>query len=163
MSLQGWIQALGFPTVLIGVLGVMIARWQLKIAREKLRHDLYDRRFAIYMAFHNLLLAVCEQQDATAELLKANIMRAHATFLLNLQLVSLLTDLHKEAFRMNQTAKLLGDQAVWPSPREWAEAGAQLGQDKLSFVGRIDELAREFGRFLRLKDFSSSDERDHKR
>jgi hypothetical protein len=154
--LQGWIQALAVPTVLIGLLGFWIARWQLKIAREKLRHDLYDRRFAIYMAFHNLLLAVCEQQDATAELRMANVMRAHAMFLLDPQLVSLLTDLDNAAFRMNQTAKLLGDQAVWPSPRERSEAAAQLGQDKLSFVGRIDELAREFGRFLQLKDFTSS-------
>jgi hypothetical protein len=156
MSFQGWIQALGLPTVLIGVLGFLIARWQLQTAREKLRHDLYDRRFEIYMAFHDLLLAVCEQQDAEAELRKANAMRAHAPFLLDPQLSSLLADLHKEAFRMNQTAKLLRDPAAWSSPQNRAEAAAQLGQDKLRFVARIEQLAAEFARFLRLKDFASA-------
>jgi hypothetical protein len=156
MSLQGWIQALALPTVIVGVLGFLIARWQIQIAREQLRHGLYDRRFAVYMAFHDLLLAVCQQEDAERELRKANAMRAHAPFLLDPQLVSLLADLHKEAFRMNQTAKLLRDQAAWSSPQDRAAAGAQLGQDKLRFVARIEELAREFERFLRLKDFASS-------
>ena len=46
MSLLSWIQILALPTVAIGGLGLLIARWQLRISKEKLRHDLYDRRFA---------------------------------------------------------------------------------------------------------------------
>jgi hypothetical protein len=153
MSLQAWIQSLGLPTVLVGVFGFLIARWQLQIAREKLRREQYDRRFAIYMAFHDLLLAICEGQDAEKEIQKANLMRAQAPFLLDGQLDSLLVDVIKEAFRIKETAKLLRDEAAWPSRQDQITAGAQIGQDKLRFAGRIEELSREFARFLRLKDF----------
>jgi hypothetical protein len=154
MSFQGWTQVLGLPTVLVGILGFLIARWQLQIAREKLRRDQYDRRFAIYMAFHDLLLAVCEQQDAETEFRKANAMRAQARFLLDGPLDLLLADLLKEAFRMIHTSELLLNPAAWPSEQDRNQAAAQLGQDKLRFVARIEELAREFARFLRLKDFA---------
>jgi hypothetical protein len=107
MTLQSWIQALGLPTLVVGVLGFLIARWQLQTAREKLRHDLYDRRFAIYMAFHQLFLALSEKEDAESELRVANAVRAHAPFLLDSRLVKFLSDLHYEAFRISQTAKLL--------------------------------------------------------
>jgi hypothetical protein len=103
-SFQDWIQLLGLPTLIVGVLGFLIARWQLQIAREKLRRDQYDRRFAIYMAFHELLLAVGEKQDAETEFRKASAMRAQALFLLDATLDSLLKDLLNEVFRMIQTA-----------------------------------------------------------
>jgi hypothetical protein len=154
ISFQGWIQVLGLPTVVVGVLGFLIARWQLQISREKLRRDQYDRRFAIYMAFHELLLAVCEHHDAETEFRTANAMRAQALFLLDAPLDSLLKELLKEAFQMIQTAIRLRDPAAWSSPQDQNKAAAQLGQDKLKFVARIEELAREFTRFLRVKDFT---------
>ena len=52
------------------------------VAKEKLRHDLYDRRFAIYMAFHKLLVAVVEKQDVEAELREANAHERKALFCL---------------------------------------------------------------------------------
>ena len=137
--------------MVVGFLGFLIARWQLQISREKLRRDQYDRRFAIYMAFHELLVAVSEKQDAETEFRKANAMRAQALFLLDAQLDSLLKELLKEAFRMIQTPKLLLDPSAWPSEQDRNQAAAQLGQDKLKFVARIDELAREFVRFLQVK------------
>ena len=152
ISFQGWIQVLG--TVVIGVLGFLIGRWQLQISREKLRRDQYDRRFAIYIAFHELLLAVYEKQDAETKFRKANAMRAQALFLLDEQLDLLLKELLKEAFRMTQTAKLLLDPSAWSSEQDRNQAAAQLGQDKLMFVARIEELAREFARFLQVKDFA---------
>lgn len=154
VSFQGWIQVFGLPTVVVGFLGFLIARWQLQISREKLRRDQYDRRFAIYMAFHELLLAVCEQQDAETEFRKANAMRAQALFLLDAPLDSLLKELLKEAFGMIHTAKLLLDPAAWSSPQDRNQAAAQLGQDKLKFAARIEELAREFARFLQVRDFT---------
>lgn len=30
-------------------------KWQVRLAKQKLRHDLYDRRLAIYVAFQELL------------------------------------------------------------------------------------------------------------
>ncbi|MGA8499119.1 MAG: hypothetical protein WB764_26805 [Xanthobacteraceae bacterium] len=149
---QGWTQIFG--TVVIGVLGFLIGRWQLQISREKLRRDSYDRRFAIYMAFHELLVAISEKQDAETEFRKANAMRAQALFLLDAPLDLLLKELLKEAFRMIQTPKLLLNPSAWPSEQDQNQAAAQFGPDKLKFVARIEELARAFERFLKVKDFA---------
>ena len=75
--LMEWAMASGVPLLAVVVSGVSVLAvsvfswWQMRIAREKLRHDLYDRRFAIYMAFHELLVAVVEKDNVDAELRKA--------------------------------------------------------------------------------------------
>jgi hypothetical protein len=151
MLVLEWFKAVGLPTIVVGLFGFLIARWQLQISREKLRHDLYERRLSIYMAFHELLLAVAENEDADSAIRKANIARAQAPFLLDSPLVSLLAELHKEAFRISATPKLLRDETAWSSPQDRAAAAARHGQDKLKFAGRVEDLVREFERFLRLK------------
>jgi hypothetical protein len=57
--------------------------WQKLLAKQKLRHDLYDRRMAIYVAFRELLIALPEQGDdeIKALLRKSNIARFEAPFL----------------------------------------------------------------------------------
>src|SRR5580704_1784783 len=75
--LMEWAKASGVPLLAVVVSGVSVLAvsvfswWQMRIAREKLRHDLYDRRFEIYMAFHELLVAVVEKDNVDAELRKA--------------------------------------------------------------------------------------------
>ena len=43
-----WLQALAVPVV--AAVGAWIALQQMHLARVKLRHDLYDRWFAVYQA-----------------------------------------------------------------------------------------------------------------
>ncbi len=124
------------------------------VQKEKLRHNLYDHRFAIYMSFHKLLVAVVEKQDVEAELREANAARAQSPFLLDQQLGAYLKKLHDEAFRINATAKLCLDTGNFSSHAEQITTAAQLGHDRLRLVDGIDSLAAEFSRFLRLKDFA---------
>jgi hypothetical protein len=165
MAAQGlleWAKALGLPLLAVAVSGASVLAvsvfswWQVRISREKLRHDLYDRRFAIYMAFHELLAAIIEKDDVQIELRKANAARAHSPFLLDAHLEVYLEGLFKEAFRINATVKLLRD-PNWIqclTPLEGAQQGSQLSSDKLNFANRVAELVQEFDRFLKLKDFS---------
>ncbi len=84
-----WVKALGLPALALAIAFASwwssrsSNRWQVRIAREKLKHDLYDRRFAVYMAFHELMVAVAEKSDVDAELRKANAARAHSPFLVD--------------------------------------------------------------------------------
>lgn len=137
-------------SVLTFRLGRQLAQWQAAVAREQLRQNLYDRRFAIYMAFHELLVAIAEKDDADAELRKANIARAHSPFLLNARLGTYLEKLHAEAFRIDRTTKIVRDKSL---PQDRATI-AQLGHTRLAFTNRIGELIEEFQPFLRLKDLS---------
>jgi hypothetical protein len=117
-----WAKAFGLSALALVVsisavfVSILIARWQLSIARAKLQHDLYDRRFAIYMAFHELLVAIVEKDDVEAELRKANAIRAHSPFLLDAQLGAYLERLHNEAFRINARAKLVKNQSFGSPP-----------------------------------------------
>jgi hypothetical protein len=146
----------GLLAVVVSVASVSVVAvfswWQVRIAREKLRHDLYDRRFAIYMAFYELLIAILEKTDVDAELRKANAARAHSPFLLNAKVGDYLEKLHTEAFRINATNKLVFEPSLLPPDR--IQMAAQLGTDKLAFADRITELVKEFEPFLKLRDFA---------
>jgi hypothetical protein len=161
-GLLGWAKAFGLPLLAVAVscasvLAVSVfSWWQVRIAREKLRHDLYDRRFGIYMAFHELFVAICEKDDVDPELRKANAARAHGPFLLDAKLATYLEGLHREAFRINATNKLIRDPTL--VPLELIRQASQLGSDKLNFANRVAELVREFERFLKLRDFSKQHE-----
>lgn len=156
----GWAKASGVPLLAVVVSGASVLAvsvfswWQVRIAREKLRHDLYDRRFAIYMAFHELLIAMLEKTDVDPELRKANAARAHSPFLLDAKLGRYLERMHTEAFRINATNKLVFEPSLAAADR--VQMAAQLGSDKLTFADRMTELVREFERFLKLRDFHQS-------
>ncbi len=157
-----WAQALGLPllAVAVSIATYLSGRWQVRIAREKLRHDLYDRRFAVYIAFHELLVAVVENDDVETELRKANAARFQSPFLLD-GLQGYLEELDREAFRINATGKLIRDPNVRVArePREFVEEVTKLSHDKITFANRVPELSRKFEPFLKLMDFSKRHKR----
>jgi hypothetical protein len=148
-----WAKALGVPILAVAVSFATYrsGHWQVRIAREKLRHDLYDRRYAIYLAFRRLLAAIVEKDDIDGELRQANAARSQCPFLLDRRLGSFLDKLYKEAYRLNAENTLIHEQNVWS--RERTARAAQLGSDKLSLASRVGELIREF-ECLRLTDLS---------
>jgi hypothetical protein len=148
-----WAKALGIPVLAIAVSFATYrsGHWQVRIAREKLRHDLYERRYAIYLAFHRLLTAIAEKDDVEVELRTANAARAQSPFLLDRRFGPYLDKLYKEAYRINAESKLVHEQNLWS--RERTERASQLGSDKLNLAGRVRELIQEF-ECLRLTDLS---------
>jgi hypothetical protein len=155
-------KALGLPllAVVVSVATYFSGRWQVRIAREKLRHDLYDRRFDVYMAFHELLVAIVEKDEVETEFRKANAARFQSPFLLD-GLQTYLEELSTEAFRINAIGKLIRDPSARAAqePREFFEAGTKLSQDKVNFANRVLELSQKFEPFLKLTDFSNQKHR----
>lgn len=148
-----WVKALGIPILAVAVSFATYrsGRSQVRIAREKLRHDLYNRRFAIYLAFYHLLVAISEKDDVEAELAHAKAARAESPFLLDASVGEYLNKIYKEACRIHGENKLVHEQNVWS--RERAARATQLGSDKQILAGRTQELIREFD-CLRLTDLS---------
>ena len=161
-----WLKELG-PFLL--ALAVFIATWQfqswqVRLAKQKLRHDLYDRRFAIYFAFQELLLALLEKRDdeIKAAFRKASIARLEAPFLLSdPDIQTYLENLCKQV-----TDKVIGNimyrdgmrpplEAMPPEiKQEFVERVSQLGQAKLDIVQEHDgKLSEQFEKFLKLTDF----------
>ena len=54
-------------TLLIGSIGGWVAYQQMLIARQKLKQDLFDRRFAVYKAAHDMIVAALNRNGGTAE------------------------------------------------------------------------------------------------
>jgi hypothetical protein len=163
-----WLKALG-PLVLgAAVLGaaVWFQKWQVLLAKQKLRHELYDRRMAIYVAFKDLLLALPEKGDdeIKAAHRKASIARLDAPFLLdNPKIQTYLEELCKRVtddvignimyFELmnEQLAAIRNDPQV---VKELAERHSRLVTVKHDLPDHhLGELSKRFTEFLKLTDF----------
>ena len=85
MMLPLWMQYLqAVALLLLPAIGAWIAWQQVQIARVKLQHDLYDRRFAIFNAARKLLLEVTTHGDISDHSVNEYVIAtADAVFLLD--------------------------------------------------------------------------------
>ena len=164
MNIHEWLKDLGPLFVSLAVLWVTcwFSRWQVRLARQKLRHDLYDRRFAIYTAFQELLLALLDKSDdeIRAAFRKCYVARSEAPFLLaDQQIQAYLEDLYKQVKEgvIGNIMLLQSNGGTMNDPqirREAAEKASRLGAAKLTLADRhLGELSQRFARFLKLTDF----------
>lgn len=143
-------------------------RWQRRLAREQLKHQLYERRVTVYRAFLDLLLKPLETSDYNeikALFRKAESARFEVPFLFNdderlraylEKLCKRVTDeiisniLFVEHMRQKaNTNDSQIDQAI--RNRE-----SQLGPVKLKIAeDHLEQVSQEFAPFLRLTDFRS--------
>jgi hypothetical protein len=162
-----WLKALG-PLVLgvaVFVATAWFQRWQLRLTKQKLRFDLYDRRFAIYSAFHELLLALPEKNDDEIKvaLRKAEIAQSAAPFLLDDPQIQTYLEQLSEEVRTEIIDNIMFLESVKNDPammadrqiaKDASERNLRLGSMKLALPDRhLRELPQQFARFLKLTDF----------
>jgi hypothetical protein len=160
-----WLKVLG-PLLLAIVVAVatwQFQKWQVRLAKQKLRHDLYDRRLAIYVAFQELLIALPEKSDDEIKgaLRKASIARFEAQFLLDdpklhAYLESLCKEVSDNVLANITYLDVMKTQATSdPQVRQdYAERANRLGMAKLEVPGRhLVELSEQFSKHLKLTDF----------
>jgi hypothetical protein len=83
---------------LIAGIGAWVALQQMRIARTKLRHDLYDRRFATYAAARKLLREVMLDGNASEASIAAFLAgTSESPFLFNDETVRYLEEIGKHA------------------------------------------------------------------
>jgi hypothetical protein len=164
-----WLKALASPAVALAVFFLILSfnRWQVRLGKEKLRHDLYDRRFAIYLAFKELLLGLPEKPDAEIKTAfrKASVARFEVPFLLadDPKIQAHIDQICKQVSddvianimfidAMNENPAMKSDPEVC---REFNERASRLGVAKFNIADRyLRELPQLFKPFLRLTDFS---------
>jgi hypothetical protein len=164
-----WVKALASPAVALAVFFLIWSfnRWQVRLSKEKLRHDLYDHRFAIYLAFKELLLGLPEKPDDEIKTAfrKASVARFEVPFFLadDPKIQAYLDQICKEVSddvianimiidAMNENPAMKNDPQAG---REFTERVERLGLAKLNITGRyLGELPQLFKPFLTLTDFS---------
>lgn len=154
-------------SVVVMVLTLFFNHWQRRLGREQLRHQLYDRRMAVYSAFRELLLSLPEKDDTEIKRLfqAASIARAEVVFLfeddqtLHAYLEKLCKRVSEEVinniFFLDGTK---GEPALMNDPeiaKESMTRAHQLGLAKLRIPqDYLPELPQQFAPFLKLTDFS---------
>jgi hypothetical protein len=98
-------QALGAPSLagVIGCVGAWIALQQMHLARVKLQHDTYDRKYAVFEAVSWVLLIVAALKRAPSlEDMRAFVkVIGAASFLFDDELVAYLQEVEKRVHRVN--------------------------------------------------------------
>ena len=142
-------------TIWIAFRQVAIARQQTKLAREKLKHDLYDRRYAVYLAFEKMLRVSMGQREAGEEeqtVLDANIAAHQSLFLFNPEMRTYLIDLNQVAWRRIRKTELIESLKDLPVENKMQHL-MQSQQDTRRILDEANVLAGRFLPFLKLNDF----------
>lgn len=164
-----WVEDFAPTAVSIAVLVVTCSfnRWQRRVGREQLRHQLYERRMSVYGAFRELLLALPERTDDEIKAIfrQASIARFEVPFLFeddrNLQayLEQLCKRVTEEVINniffvegMKEHPAIMSDPQ---SLRDVAAHANQLGVSRLKIPeDYLARLPQEFAPFLKLTDLS---------
>lgn len=165
-----WVKDFAPIIVSIAVIWVTLSfnSWQRRLAREQLRHQLYERRIAVYGAFRELLLALPEKDNDEIKGLffgKLRIARSEVPFLfeddpkLQAYLEQLCKRVTEEVINnifftdgIKQQPAIMHDPKV---AQDFATRANQLALAKLKIPeDHLARLPEEFAPFLRLTDLS---------
>lgn len=154
-------------SVAVLVVTLSFNSWQRRVAREQLRHQLYERRVSVYGAFRELLLTLPEKTDDEIMALfrKASIARFEVPFLfeddrkLQVFLDQLCMRVTEEVINniffvdgVRQQSAIITDPKI---AQDFSARVNQLGVAKLKIPeDHLARLPQEFAPFLKLTDLS---------
>jgi hypothetical protein len=133
----------------IGCVTVYIAWQQAEIARNKLRLDLFDRRWVVFEAVMKLASIVLEKADIRYEQIRDfSIATKGVQFLFDQKLYDYCSELRKEALAVMAGNKEMEPLAVGEKRTKIA---AYLNQRLLWFSDQLDEIPKRFAPFLKIR------------
>ena len=135
-----------FISVIIGSAVVYIADQQRKINRNKLRFDLYDRRFTLYNEIKSLLGSIVRMGDASDDDLMG-LMRntKEAIFLFKEDIPEYIAEIHKKANELHRLEKEIANK-VSVADRE--EASKKREKVFEWFSKQFEECTEKFKKYL---------------
>src|SRR6266481_1176476 len=149
-------QALGAPllALVIAAVGAWVACQQVKIARAKLQHDLYDKRFAVFQAARQLLAEVMTHAGVTDDQIRSYVVgTADAVFLLNDDISKYLRELREQAIVLQTISETLAPLPVGDERTGWANAKART---LTGLMEQLDVLVEKFKPFLTIERHEGS-------
>lgn len=145
-----WTQVLSaLLTPIIAVLAILIAYWQWRTAQNKLKYDLFDRRFAVYDAARKLIASIVTTgQTGEQELYKFLAGTRETKWLLNEEIDGYFqNEIWKQAIKLQTLEKVLeglpADQRL--------ENVARQSEIKEWIIQQYNVLDDKFTPFLNLK------------
>lgn len=149
--MPAWAQVLNALSLpLIAAVGAFLAWQQMRIAKAKLTHDLFDRRFAVFQAARIFLSEIFRKAHVSDEALwnyRAGI--GEAVFLLDDELRDYLEEIYKAALKM----RMHRQQYEGIPPIQERSVAVEAEHEQLSWlIDQLPILVERFKPFLKLED-----------
>ena len=136
-------------TPMIAVIMVYIAYQQFRTNRNKLRLDLYDRRFSLYSAFADLCASVGSSMKPGSEELNRFLQARHATqFLFDSQTAAYMETARVKAVRLQYLDSQLSGHRL-PVGDNRTKAAKEQSEIAIWFTDQFDASRSHFARYLR--------------
>ena len=156
-----WLQGLqAFALISISAVGACLAWQQVQIARTKLQHDLYERRYRVFDAARKLSAEIVTKKAPSDGDLRAFVIgTSDAVFLFDDDIAGYLNEMRKRAYELQSIEKML---EVNPDSTPLIPVGEKrtrvvnASSDLfLWFSKNFDGLVDKFKPFLKLDKASS--------
>lgn len=134
---------------IVAVFASLVAYWQWKLARNKLKLELFDRRLVVYEAAKEILFSIVTNDELENEdFSKFVAATREARWLFNKSVNDyLISELRSKAFGYIVLGK---NREEWPSEESWNEWQYKRGQIKIWCADQFDVLDELFSPFLHL-------------
>jgi hypothetical protein len=134
-----------------------IARRQVEIAGEKLRHDLYEKRYRVFDAARKLLCEVAVHRNASDDDLRAFVIgTGDAVFLFNEDLSGYLLEIRDRAQKLQSLEHFLDKENLLPVGPKREAAVTESTQLFNWLVDQLKEgLVEKFKPFLKLETLTA--------
>jgi hypothetical protein len=142
--------------IAIPLVGAWLAWQQVQIARVKLQHDLFERRYNVFAAARRLLAQIDTHRRPSDEDLRAFMLgTSDAVFLFDDDLAGYLIEMGLRARKLQTLEKLLETQPNIPPTIPIGPGRAQSvneAEEHFSwFVAQLNDLVEKFKPFLKLE------------
>jgi hypothetical protein len=148
-------------TIIAAIAAVFVtgyfAKRQADIAREKLRHDLFEKRYRVFDAARKLLCEVAVHRSVSDDDLRAFVVSiGDAMFLFNDDLSSYLVEIRDRAQKLRSVEHVLDKENLLPVGPQRATAVAESSQLFNWLVDQLKEgLVEKFKPFLKLESLTA--------
>ncbi len=146
---KDWIDILSaLLTPTIAILGIGIAAFQLKINRDRYKHELFDRRWAQFIAIRNFIGHVFSHGKMKHEEEYSLLTNTQgAIFLFDQEIKDYISELTKNAWKLNTLNEELTSILEQNARKENIEKQREI---KNWFAKQLSEIETIFGKYMKL-------------
>src|SRR5262249_16004541 len=136
-------------TLVVGLGVVYVAFQQYRLAREKLKLELFEKRFAVFAAARAFLsFILVEAKAPIGKLFEYRGSVAEASFLFGEEITGYLDEIDKKALRFHTTNQIMGQRPVVPNHAQIIEENSAL---LAWLVDQLPQLKVRFAPYLKFK------------
>lgn len=147
-------------TLIIGLLAILIAYQQYRANQNKLRLDLYEKRFLVYTAFRNAILEVEKEGAISSKGLSEFFAKmTESDFLFEKDIIEYKNIFRDKLVKLSvaqfELESLLHTYQTEENKHLWEKPAKEKGESFLWFSQQHEEIKNRFGKYLNFKKIIS--------